>query len=1460
MSTVLFISDLPYSVSEAAARWIAHVAEELLENGHEVTFLPRERAADGFHGELRALGVSVLDYTADPDQEDASGITPRCQARTAISTVKRTRPDWILVQGVELSRFLAGNGTLSDRLWAILSDAPFRSDPVPTSMKKWLPGLATGCHRIVVVTESQRAWLESEHSELTSKVDLSLPIAPMPRGAESSASIETSTVPPGATRAVVIDLDYFRSTTLPDLTSYREAVQEQRSIPELLVAGGAGSPLADDRSWKAIPGTVRALRSSLVGALGILPTGQDPVATEWAIAGYRARGIVPVSLGSTSVDPRVITVARPEDLLELASVEEIETSSAAEESPVRRRLRSTPWFPAAGEAEPLYPGQSRPLRLVVAGADFKFAGDLITALAHHPWIDLRVDLFEHNARVQPEKSAAYLEWAEVVIAEFASKNALWYADNIRPDQRLIVHLHGYELLSDWIDDLRIENVHSVIVASEMYRDRALSMKEWPEDLLRVIGNSVSSSDLLREKTPDARFHLGLAGYVPILKRPDRALDLLRALREVDSRFTLHIRGHSPWNYAWEWKKSAHQDSYREFFRRAGEDRVLRDGISFEPFGPDMGNWLRRIGWLLSPSTRETFHLAGIEGATSGSIPLVWEREGSREIFSDRWNFASTEDIARFVLEHSSDQARWDLESARAIDYAGKYEASTITGEWINLVTEAHLDRGQAAVTVSSGPPLERELEVQVTSTLREDGYDAALQLLDANIPVTSASRGSLKDVELWVRGISTLDISRFALFPAGGVLGTGAATRPTTLRVAGEARADAARAGLELRTIDVAPPQFTDGPAPATTDIQPDRPDDVLRLPGRVRADRWISTASSRLAARLAADGSDLVVAEGPWWFALTAALAADRAGIRCVWFPSDTEDWARAGRAAASPFGGDVADHLALQAFLGVHGLVDAAALERHELAESVPLLDPGDVLSGVAPTVHWTALRPSYQGLRSSLERDPSSLRAVVIGRDDIADSLAAAGVEVIRAARTAEAQEALTAYVDLLVLDGSLSETAMWGKAMSATSTTAATPATRLFDSARAVGAKAVLTWPEDVDLDRTLTATARRADVIAAAGSGADRILQLNPISVQQITPLPASPTREDVCRMLRSIGFPVRVRASRHDLAAGDGPETGPLPDDHPTPAERPDISIASLETISVVIPTHRGRDRIGRALASIANQTLPASMLEVIVVENGEPDGTAEVVRSFARSSPARTVYRHLAAADASAARNLGISQASAPYVTFLDDDDEYETNHLLGLWASAGPDSIAVSWLHDIEQDGSRVEETSSSRRYRALPSGREPLEKHPEVLGQNACKLIPTAVAQSVRYPEGLASGEDVVFMAGLLHSGLSVVAAAPVADGAYLRHRRPDSLSRRPRDYTFSIVERLEVLRALEDIRPGLTSSNQHNSLTHVQSGQRNFIKNYLTENAADRGRARAEAERLGLLELPALEGVL
>lgn len=86
--------------------------------------------------------------------------------------------------------------------------------------------------------------------------------------------------------------------------------------------------------------------------------------------------------------------------------------------------------------------------------------------------------------------------------------------------------------------------------------------------------------------------------------------------------------------------------------------------------------------------------------------------------------------------------------------------------------------------------------------------------------------------------------------------------------------------------------------------------------------------------------------------------------------------------------------------------------------------------------------------------------------------------------------------------------------------------------------------------------------------------------------------------------------------------------------------------------IAVVVPVWNGRAILGRCLEAIAQQTLPREAYQVIVVDNGSSDGTAEIARSF----PGVTVLEE-PAPGSYAARNRALGHVDAPITAFTDAD-----------------------------------------------------------------------------------------------------------------------------------------------------------------------------------------------------------
>lgn len=146
--------------------------------------------------------------------------------------------------------------------------------------------------------------------------------------------------------------------------------------------------------------------------------------------------------------------------------------------------------------------------------------------------------------------------------------------------------------------------------------------------------------------------------------------------------------------------------------------------------------------------------------------------------------------------------------------------------------------------------------------------------------------------------------------------------------------------------------------------------------------------------------------------------------------------------------------------------------------------------------------------------------------------------------------------------------------------------------------------------------------------------------------------------------------------------------------------------------ISVIVPTYNRRASLSRLLQALGRQTYPAARFEVVVVDDGSTDGTADAVRALDLAYPLRLLIQENRGP--ASARNLGVEQADGPVIVFLDDDVEPLPELLAVHGAIHGsrtgqvvvgpmlppPDWPRPAWI--------RWEEEKLERQYQAMKEGR--------------------------------------------------------------------------------------------------------------------------------------------------------
>jgi glycosyltransferase involved in cell wall biosynthesis len=126
--------------------------------------------------------------------------------------------------------------------------------------------------------------------------------------------------------------------------------------------------------------------------------------------------------------------------------------------------------------------------------------------------------------------------------------------------------------------------------------------------------------------------------------------------------------------------------------------LLRGAVVFDDAGPDVAAWLRRVGFMLSTSDDESFHVAPAEGMASRAVPVVRHWPGAETIYDMRWIHRGPAEMAAAIAAIGEDED-WRLAGDEAHAQVGAFALPRVCEAWRGLLT-ADLD------PAVSGPTLE----------------------------------------------------------------------------------------------------------------------------------------------------------------------------------------------------------------------------------------------------------------------------------------------------------------------------------------------------------------------------------------------------------------------------------------------------------------------------------------------------------------------------------------------------------------------------------------------------------------------------------------------------------------------------------------------------------------------------------------------------------------------------------
>ncbi|MFC4260121.1 glycosyltransferase [Marinobacter lacisalsi] len=677
---VLICANPDLNYIDGSSIWSQTIALATAATGEaEVDFLAKSapQRQELFGPLTKAENLTVLDGTAPEHWRGKrhSRLTLPMMAELAVHLDKKHPYDVIIVRGQAIATQLLDAPDVLAKCWMYLTDIPQVTDEYTPQARQTMKRLAQGCQRVLCQTQGfKELWnalvpgCDQRKFALYTPVipdlpDNLLPLMQRPKRAVYAGkftgdwkTLEKATVWPDVhdqvpdSELVMIGDKIHNEPQNPDYKKrMRKALETTRglnwlgaqpreSVQQQLQQAWVGLSWRDESMNHTVEYSTKMLEYGGAGCAAIVnrnPLHEQLLGPDYPLFANSADEFKN-QLMKAFEEPKIAQQAA--DTLRQLAERHTFTTRVGE---IRQ------WLDEAPEAT----RSSDKTKVLVAGHDLKFFTLLQKKLEATGQFEFLIDQWQGHNKHDEAKSRLLLAQADVIFCEWCLGNLKWYSHNKKPGQRLIARFHAQEARVPYMGEAIWDNIDLISFVSEHTRRQALdTFKGFPFDKTTVIPNYLDETKFTpKKKTGDARFTLGMVGVAPKSKRLDRALDLLEALLEEDGRYCLRVKGKHPLDYDWLLKREDELKYYRNIFERINSSPSLRYKVIFDPPGDDVNNWFTMVGYVLSPSDHESFHMAIGEGILTGTTPIIWAWDGAGEIWGAKYVKKSVQEAKQAII-------------------------------------------------------------------------------------------------------------------------------------------------------------------------------------------------------------------------------------------------------------------------------------------------------------------------------------------------------------------------------------------------------------------------------------------------------------------------------------------------------------------------------------------------------------------------------------------------------------------------------------------------------------------------------------------------------------------------------------------------------------------------------------------------------------------------------------------
>lgn len=187
------------------------------------------------------------------------------------------------------------------------------------------------------------------------------------------------------------------------------------------------------------------------------------------------------------------------------------------------------------------------------------------------------------------------------------------------------------------------------------------------------------------------------------------------------------------------------------------------------------------------------------------------------------------------------------------------------------------------------------------------------------------------------------------------------------------------------------------------------------------------------------------------------------------------------------------------------------------------------------------------------------------------------------------------------------------------------------------------------------------------------------------------------------------------------------------------------LFLSMVPAVSIIVPIYKVEKVLARCIDSIIQQSF--SNIEVVLVDDGSPDNSGTIADSYAKRDN-RIKVIHSKNEGLAKARQKGVNHATAPYVVFVDSDDELLPGAIEYLYhsiAESDVDIVCASYVRNYL--GKESETTNPDTGFFTSDGYLEQLLLLGRICSSNCYNISKRAIWHDDVFPDKILPSEDVL-----------------------------------------------------------------------------------------------------------------